>query len=749
MNTSYNGDHIDLSGGEFQGPVVGKQVHHHYAAHQVHWPIRVGAIPEEADHYQHRTIADQLDEALNSFGTVELRQILSGTGGVGKTQLAAHHARTLARITHPEERVDALVWVSATSRERITSSYAHAARQLYPTVPDDPEEAAQLFLTWLRDPNKHQNRRWLIVWDDLADPTVVKDLWPPHDQPHGRVLVTTRRRDHSLNTQGRCLLNVDVYTPGEARTFLIHALTNAGIPHNNQDLVDLSRALGLLPLALGQAVTYMAELGMGCTDYLQLFHDRIRTLNEVFPDWESPIPLATTWELSIQQADTFAPRGVARPLMGLIALLDGQSIPESVLTTPPVLGYLAAHRVRDEAATPTPPVPVAPELTPYEVRSTLASLRRLNLITLATPPPDGEEVRLGRSTVGAHQLVQRATREHTTTRPNRHSVRTLADSLVKAWPEVERDTNLVQQLHSSTAVLRSHPSAEGRTSEDWLWEPDGHVLLFSAGRSLGEAGRVREAVAYWQRMARASGQRLSPDHPNTLTTRSNLAYWRGKAGDPSGAAQAYEDVVTDHLRVLGPNHPDTLATRAIHAHWLGEAGNPAKAIASLEDLLADSLRVLGPNHPHTLATRGNHAHWQGEAGDAPKAAAAYASLLTEMLHVLGPNHPDSLTARGNLARWRGKAGDPSEAVQAFQSLLTDCLRVLGPDHPYTLTARFELGKWTYRCGYFTKGIKLLRALMDDQIRTLGPDHPDTKIRNQILLTWQGKLTDSQTNQGSL
>jgi len=29
---------------------------------------------------------------------------------------------------------------------------------------------------------------------------------------------------------------------------------------------------------------------------------------------------------------------------------------------------------------------------------------------------------------------------------------------------------------------------------------------------------------------------LGPDHPDTLTTRSNLAYWRGQAGDPAGAA---------------------------------------------------------------------------------------------------------------------------------------------------------------------------------------------------------------------
>ncbi|WP_416903892.1 tetratricopeptide repeat protein [Micromonospora echinospora] len=31
---------------------------------------------------------------------------------------------------------------------------------------------------------------------------------------------------------------------------------------------------------------------------------------------------------------------------------------------------------------------------------------------------------------------------------------------------------------------------------------------------------------------------LGPDHRHTLSTSSNLAYWRGRAGDPAGAVEA-------------------------------------------------------------------------------------------------------------------------------------------------------------------------------------------------------------------
>ena len=641
-HSSSGRDHNDFH--HFNGTFINEQ-HNHLPRHQVDWPVRVGNVPEEAAHYQHRGIADQLDQALRSFGTVAPRQVLSGAGGVGKTQLAAHHTRT--RMTDPDQRVDILVWADASTREQVTYAYAQAAQHLFTTAPDDPEDAARLLLVWLGDPHKHQNRRWLIVWDDLTDPAALHDLWPPHDQPHGRVLVTTRRRDHSLTVQGRHLLEVDVYTPHEARAFLTEALDAAGrIAHTTRQLDALAHDLAYLPLALGQAVTYMAELGLSCDDYLQVFHDRMNALGQVFPDWELPTPLAATWELSLTQADTFQPRGTARPLMGLIALLEGTGIPERLLTTSPVLEYLTDHRTGTAATAAT--------LTPHQARTALANLVRLNLITRTTPPTTADGDAPGQVSVGAHHLVQRATREHTATRPTPRGIHTLADALAQVWPEVERDTALAQHLRSNTAILRSHQVVEGRTSEDWLWEPDGHTLLFRAGRSLGEAGRVGEAVAYWQYMTETAQRRLGPDHPDTLITRAGLANWRGETGDLSGAISAYEDLLTDNLRVLGPDHPDTLTTRGRLAAWRGETGDLAAAVTAYEDLLTDRLRVLGPDHPHTFTTRHNLAWQTYTSGDAARAVELLTALVHDEIRVLGPGHPDTQHSEQVLQRWRNE-----------------------------------------------------------------------------------------------
>jgi hypothetical protein len=64
-----------------------------------------------------------------------------------------------------------------------------------------------------------------------------------------------------------------------------------------------------------------------------------------------------------------------------------------------------------------------------------------------------------------------------------------------------------------------------------------------------------------------STQRHPPHRPDQRPARNLLARWRGEAGDATGAATAYAELLTDRLRVLGPDHPRTLTTRQELAHW--------------------------------------------------------------------------------------------------------------------------------------------------------------------------------------
>jgi NB-ARC domain/TIR domain/Tetratricopeptide repeat len=678
-------------------------------------PLLVGVLPSPADCYQDRPVLSRrLDAAVGEGGTAVVSQVLSGLGGVGKTQLAADYARRCLS----DGQVDLLVWISASSREAILTGYAHAAAEVDPGAADaDVPSAAARFVEWLQ----RTRQRWLVVLDDIVDPGDLRELWPP-TRPSGRVLVTTRRRDAAFDGAARVLVKVGLFTEDEALAYLTQKLAagsdRAGVP----EAAELAADLGYLPLALAQAAAYMVDRGLDCPAYRQRFADRRRLLADLLPEPtalpdDHSLTVATTWRLSIELADQLHPEGLARPVITLASLLDPNGIPQEVFTANATLAYLTARTGRDIDAD--------------AVTDALHALHRLNLLDFTHPSGDDE----AGSVVRVHGLVQRATRDHPTDADTAldTAAQVAADALWEIWPPIATQT--------AVGVLRANADALHDNAEQALWIPYGHPVLFQAGTSLGETGLVSEAITYYHQLHVTADQFLGPDHPNTLTARHELAYWQGKAGDPAGAAAATEQLLADSMRVLGPDHLITLTARRSHARWRGEAGDPAGAAEELERLLADLMRIFGPDKRITLTARHDLAYWRGKAGDPAGAVEELKRLLDDNLRVLGPDHPDTLTARANLARWRGEAGDPAGAVEELERLLDDNLRVLGPDHPDTLTARGHLARWRGEAGDPAGAVDELKRLLEDNLRVLGPDHPHTLTTRYNLARWRGVAGD--------
>ena len=653
-------------------PVNLEHQYHAPARVPMSFPHQVGVVPSRAAYFQDRPAARLLEEAMADGGTTERCQVLGGMGGVGKTQLAADHARHAWQ----HDQLELLLWVTAATRQAVIDAYSQAGTDLLGADPADSERAARTFLAWLEPKPGAVRRRWLIVLDDVVDAADLHGLWPPAS-PYGRTLITTRRRDSAMTRHGH-LVPVDLFTTAEATTYL----TEVGRDEPVDQLAALAADLGRLPLALSQAAAYLADTALDCATYSALLADRARRLPDLLPEPgglpdQQPATVAAAWSLSIEHADQLRPVGLARPMLQLAAALDPNGIPQRILTSTPALAYLAEHRTTSTPAPEHGADGVAP-ITAEQAYGALRALHRLRLID-HTPGTPHQAVRV-------HQLIQRAVRDPLTLQHTSQLARVAADALSAAWPRSESDTALAQALRANTESLTRH-------AQDALWQPGAHPVLFRAGISVGESGQATAAIAYFRDLADAAHRRIGADHRDTLESRAHLARWRGEAGDAAGAAAAFAEVLADRLRVLGSDHPDTLATRSNLARWRGEAGDAAGAVLANTELLADRLRVLGPDHPRTLSTRHNLARWRGEGGDAVGAAAALVEVLADRLRVLGPDHRDTLATRHNLARWRGEAGDAAGAAAAFAEVLADRLRVLGPDNPHTLTTHRELARW--------------------------------------------------------
>ncbi|WP_405968813.1 tetratricopeptide repeat protein (plasmid) [Streptomyces sp. NBC_00015] len=728
------GDRSVAVGGNAWLVVTGDHNTIHAGPQPVGLPHLVGAVPRQASSFQHRAAELALSEKATDDEAPAFCQILIGGGGVGKTQIAARRARQV----WAQEQIDLLLWVSAGSRDAIVSAYAQAGSDVTGADQSDPERAASAFLAWLHNPE----RRWLVVLDDLTDPADVQGIWPP-EQPGGQVLVTTRRHDAALKGNGRRCIDVGLFTADEAAAYLTSALQPYDRQDRPEDIRALACDLGHLPLALSQAAAYLIDAalpidrpdgiargGDGRLPYRKLLADRARSLADVVPEVGS-LPddqtrtLNAAWSLSIERADRFRPVGLARPMLQLVAMLDSNGIPISVLTSAPALTYLAdpgglrrwlrglgwkgGTAVAEDAA------------------GALRALHRLSLIDHTTANPH--------QAVRVHQLIQRSVREALSARQLDRAVRTAAEALLDVWPETESDAQFTRALRASVAGLDTKAGPI-------VWRLRKHPVLFRASDSLGESGLVASAVTNYDRLRATAHEHLGPDHPHTLVARNNLARWRGEGGDLAGALTGFSELLTDRVRVLGPDHPHTLSTRHNVATLAGMTGDASGAAIVSAELLADELRVLGPDHPHTLTTRGNLAEFQAQAGDVAGALTAYSELLADRLRVLGPDHRDTLRTRENHATWLGMGGDVAGAVTAFAELVADRNRILGPDHPDALGARNNLARWRGETGDADGAVAATAELLADQLRVLGPDHPHTLTTRNNLASWRGKAGDA-------
>ncbi|GGN23650.1 tetratricopeptide (TPR) repeat protein [Actinoplanes campanulatus] len=676
-------------------------------------PRCVGTIPPLASAFQPRTGLRERITAARGAGTdvvlgenddtVRAARVLSGGGGVGKSQLAAWFAHQAIA----ERRTDLVVWVPASSPDQILTAYARAAERVKaPGVSGTDESAdAAAFLEWLHT----TDLTWLIVLDDITDPAHIADLWPPA-RPTGWTLATTRLQDATILSSGRQKIDIDVYSPAESITYLTDRLTRADLAVCLDDSVpELTGVLGHLPLALSHAAAYLINQALPCRTYLSLYRDSSHRLTELMPATSRPDdytrPVATTLLLALEAADATEPAGLARPALILASLLDPAGHPEAFWMTEVVTDHLSS-------TTGTP-------VTGSRAREALRLLHRYSLVT-HSPGDSARAVRI-------HALTARAARESAD--DVAAAARVAADALLEIWPE---NVHLVTDL---TTSLRANSIALHEASDEALWFPKVNNLLHYAGTGLMEAGLYRSAIEHQEGIAAKAARLLGEQHLETIRARANLAvsYWEN--GRVLDAIALQEQVLSDRERILGDEHPDTIRARANLAASYQQDGRVEDAIVLKERVLADCHRILGDKHLETILARANLAFSYDKDGRIEEAMQLEEQVLSDRERILGDEHPDTILARANLATSYHVTGRTEEAVLLLERVLTERERVLGNQHPHTILARANLAISHYEDGRVEEAIALIKRAAEEFESVLGPEHPDTVAFSAVFSGW--------------
>ncbi|MGW1902647.1 tetratricopeptide repeat protein [Streptomyces hirsutus] len=696
------------------------------------WPRQVGVVPPRAEAFLYRAEVEQLHTASKGGGTTVLHQVLTGMGGIGKTQLAANHAH---QALH-DKTVDLVVWVDATSRHEILQAFGQAGIEVASADPANVDAAPKVFLAWLNT----TDQRWLVILDNVQDPTDLGGLWPP-DRPSGQVIATARRRDPALRTSTRQLIEVGLFSAKESLAYLVERLAVHGLSEAEDELVGLAADLGHLPLALAQAASYLIDLadtGVTVSQYRVLLRDR-RPLAELAPD-PAALPddqettLAVILCLSLNRADQHT-AGLATPLLQLTSLLDPPGIPASVFTTSRAIIYLTGSRASQSPAARTdesaPDGYIGSNSGPVsmvagtEVLNALRHLHRFNLVSYSPRTPTMSAV------VRVHALTQHAAYDTVPPAFRGSLARAAGAALLEAWPEPEQSA-VASMLRASTFRLNE-------AAGDALWDPDYEPnVLLKAGISLGDSGQYAAAADFFTGLQATAACHFGWDDYFTLRARHHQASWRGEAGDAAGAAQALAGLLEDRVRILGPDDPNTLATRQNHARYVGEAGNVEEAVRLLKDLLPLQLSILGPDHPQVLVMRNYLATWEE---DPDQALYLNEQLLADEIRILGPDDPKILTTRENIAHYARVVYDGEATLAALEALLSDQLRILGPDHPNVLSTQSDLA---LHLGDTQTASAKLEELLDHQRNALGSAHPRTLITRHKLIKLQSELQAAPT-----
>ncbi len=656
----------------------------------------VGDIPVQRPGFQPRPA---LLAQLNRLSQEPSAVVLTGTWGVGKTQLAAAYAR--ARIASGWRLI---AWVNARDSESLQAGLAAVAKA---TAPSDggsrsgAADAGQAVRRWL----EADGSRCLLVFDDAEDPGLLRAFVPSVGA--ARVLITVAREPAA---ELGASVPVDVFSAEEALA-LLDGRTGLA---DQAGALAVAAELGHLPLAVDQAAVVIAGQHLAYTAYLA----KLRALpvedylarGEDAEDQGYPPGVAEAVLLSLEAARAADPLGVCTAVMEVMAMLAPAVVRRDLLRAAGQAGTLLGRGRRVAAAV---------------VDQALARLNERSLLGFSL---DGQAVTV-------HCLVARVVRAGLARRGRLTAACGAAAAALEGYAEAlaePRDHAAIREMLGQVTVLLenagAHPDdADGKLAGMLM------RLRFLALYHLIELGdSMPRAIGIGEPLTADLERVLGPSHPDTLNARNSLAAAYQAAGRVADAIPLFEQTLAARERLLGADHPSTLTSQNNLAAAYEDAGRVAEAILLFEQTLAAREELLGADHPVTLGSRGNLAAAYRAAGRIAEAIPLFEQTLAGWEWLLGPDHLNTMRSKDHLARAYRAAGRAADAIGLVQQTLVGRERLLGADHPSTLASRNNLAGIYRAAGRPAEAVPLFEQNLAACERLLGADHPRTAASRHNL-----------------
>ena len=535
-------------------------------------------------------------------------QALYGTGGVGKTQLAAEFA-----YRHRDD-YDMIVWIDAENADLIPGQLVELAPELgLPTDSDVTQTAAQVLAVLER-----VELSWLLVYDNAIRPRDLEPWLPRGGNPHGDVVITSRETQWA---ELASTLDIDVMSQDEAVALLRKRLPNI----DESVAAEIVGYLGRLPLAVDLAGGFLATNHTPPQRYLHMLRSAGDSVTSLFDESERMRyrhTIATVWEPTRTDLERASP--AAAQLLRLCAFLAPDPIPLDLFTAhPEVLPEPLASAAAD---------PAAFEQTVGQILRRSLARRDLNGITL-------------------HRLLAATIRRPMTADERAVAVNIVRELLYQVlpgeiinapqhWP-VWRAT--MPHVLAATDIEVAHRGEPDRT----LGLLDGAAIFL---QTHGQAGAARPLFERALRMAEANH---GPDHPTVATRLGNLALALQDLGRPEEARPLLERALAIDEATYGSDHRAVATSLSNLAMVLLDLGRTEEARPLLERALRIAEATYGPDHPAVATLLSNLAMVLKDLGQVDMARPLLERALGISVTTLGPDHARTNMYRANLASLSG------------------------------------------------------------------------------------------------
>ena len=632
---------------------------------------------------------EELHQALTKGGKTAVTQVLTGLGGIGKTQMALEYAHRY------RDEYCAVFWARAGSDQELTTDYAGIAAvlELEEKAAANPAETREAVKAWLA-----ANTGWLLILDNAVTPAAVKTFLPTAHG--GRVLLTTRSQEvRALGIAAP--LALEQLSPDEAQRFLLHSTgREQDTDQERQAARDLGVELGGLPLALEQAAAYIAQNDTRFQSYLKSYKKRRLTLLDAQApeqgDYQQSV--ATTWELNFKAVQQKSPAAI--DLLHLSAFLAPDRIPLELLVK-------SASELGDALADA---LDMADE-DELVVDDLLLPLARYSLLHRQTKT----------NSYDVHRLVQEVTRMNLDEAQRKEWAERAVRAVSKAFPK----GNFENWTECDRLLPHALVCAENIASEEFDFE-EAIQLLSRLGTYLRERAQYSRAESILTQ-ALLLRERTSGDNSIEIVRCCNrLAMLYHLQGHYDKSEAMYVRALSVAERALGPQHSGTAQV----LNNLGLLYQGQGRCKEAEPLFLRAIMIyeqeFGTDNVLTAQSLNNLAVLYQDQGRYEEAEPLYRRAYDIRRRALGAEHPDTALCLINLAEVCASQCRSSEAGTLYRRGLAALEKALGPEHPDLAYSLNSCGTFTKDEGRFDEAEALYRRAYEIGVKVLGSEHKETR-----------------------